>query len=163
MNSTDNQCRVVSQNGRVTSVRGDVADIQIIQTSACASCRIKGICAAGDSSAKTVHVSNPGGLVEGMPVRLDMEERYGWLGVLFAFVLPLIVVVGTLFGLRGVLGSEELAALAGLVALAPYYGILYLTRNYFIRTIRFDAYPLSREAATPTPYAIPALHKEGVQ
>jgi hypothetical protein len=98
-----------------------------------------------------------------MAVRLDMEERFGWLGVLFAFVLPLFVVVGTLFALRGVLGSEELAALAGLAALAPYYGVLYLTRDYFTKTIRFDAYPLSREAVAPTPYSIQALHKEGVQ
>ena len=163
MNPTDNHCRVVRQNGRVMSVYGDVADVQIVQTSACASCRIKGICAAGDSSTKTVRVPNPGGLVAGMSVRLDMEERYGWLGVLFAFVLPLIVVVGTLFALRGALGSEELAALAGLAALAPYYGVLYLTRGYFTRTIRFDAHPLAREAVTPTPYSIQALHKEGVQ
>ncbi|MDA3947876.1 MAG: SoxR reducing system RseC family protein [Spirochaeta sp.] len=163
MNPTDNQCRVVSQNGRVTSVRGDVADVQIVQTSACASCHIKAVCAAGDTSTKTVRVSNPGSLAPGMSVRLDMEERYGWLGVLFAFVLPLIVVVGTLFGLRGVLGSEELAGLAGLAALAPYYGVLYLTRDYFIKTIRFDVHPLSREAAALTPYSIQALHKEGVQ
>jgi positive regulator of sigma E activity len=147
MNHTNDQCRVVSQNGRVVSVRGDVADIQIVQTSACASCRIKGICAAGDTSAKTVNVPNDGTLLPGMSVRLDMRERYGWIGVLFAFVFPLTIVVSTLFGFRSLFGSEEIAALAGIALLAPYYGLLYLTRNYFIKTIRFEAHPTNVEPA----------------
>jgi positive regulator of sigma E activity len=151
MNHTDNQCRVVSRNGRVIAVNGNTADIQIIQTSACASCHIKGICTAGEQSAKTVHVSHNGGLQKDMAVRLDMEERFGWLGILFAFVLPLVVVVTALFALPGVTGSEELAALAGMALLLPYYGLLYLSRDYFRKIIRFDAIPIT------------ALHKEGVQ
>ena len=151
MNHPENQCRVVSRNGRVVSVDGNTADIQIVQTSACASCKIKNICGAGETSAKTIHASHTGGLTPNMSVRIDMEERYGWLGVLFAFVLPLIIVVAALFALRRPLGSEELSALAGLFLLVPYYGILYLTRDYFKKTIRFDAIPL------------PTLQKEGVQ
>ncbi len=151
MNHTDNQCRVVSRNGRVIAVSGNTADIQIIQASACASCHVKGICTAGEQSTKTVHVSHTGGLQKDMTVRVDMEERFGWLGILFAFVLPLWVVVTALFALRGVFGSEEAAALAGIAMLVPYYGLLYLSRDYFKKIIRFDAIPIR------------ALHKEGVQ
>ncbi len=151
MNHTDNQCRVVSRNGRVISVSGSTADIEIIQSGACAHCSIKGVCAAGDTKAKTVRVSHNGALSPNMNVRLDMEERFGWVGVVFAFVLPLIIVVTALFTLRSIVGSEERAALAGLGLLAPYYGFLYLTKDYFVKLIRFHAIPLS------------ALHKEGLQ
>ncbi|MFP4211425.1 MAG: SoxR reducing system RseC family protein [Alkalispirochaeta sp.] len=157
MNHPDNQCRVVSQNGRVMSVRDDVANIQIVQTSACASCRIKGICAAGDAKAKVITVPAGGNLREGMAVRLEMAERYGWIGVILAFLVPLLLVVTTLFLLRKPFGSEELAALAGLGTLVPYYGVLYLTREYFIKTIQFSASPI----VTPRTFA--TLHKEGVQ
>lgn len=162
MNHSNDQCRVVSQNGRVMSVHGDVADIQIVQTSACASCRIRGICAAGDAKARTIPVQNNGSLTPGTEVRLDMKERYGWIGVLFAFVLPLVIVVGALFGFRAPFRSEELAALAGIGLLIPYYGALYLTRDLFIRTIRFDAYPLAAHV-TASPITTEPYYKEGAQ
>ncbi|MFW6228263.1 MAG: SoxR reducing system RseC family protein, partial [Alkalispirochaeta sp.] len=74
-----------------------------------------------------------------------------------AFLVPLLLVVTTLFLLRKPFGSEELAALAGLGTLVPYYGVLYLTREYFIKTIQFSASPI----VTPRTFA--TLHKEGVQ
>jgi len=83
-------------------------------------------------------------------VEINMQERHGWLGVFFAFVAPLLLVVGILFALAGPLGSEESAALVGLAALLPYYGLLYLTRHIFADIIRFDVHPAK-------------LHKEGVQ
>jgi hypothetical protein len=86
----------------------------------------------------------------GARVDINMQERHGWMGVLFAFVLPLVLVVGVLFSLAGPLGSEETAALVGLASLLPYYGLLYLTRNMFAGIIRFDVHPVG-------------LQKEGVQ
>ena len=168
MSHTNDQYRVVSQNGSVVFVRGDVADIQIVQTSACASCRIKGICAAGDTGATTISVPNDASLSPGMGVRLDMRERYGWIGVLLAFVFPLTIVVATLFGIRSLVGSEEIAALTGIALLAPYYGVLYLTRDSLAKTIRFVARPTNAE--TPHGMGSPSMtptslqpHKEGMQ
>ncbi|MFW5695181.1 MAG: SoxR reducing system RseC family protein [Alkalispirochaeta sp.] len=150
MNHIPSQCKVVTQPGVVTALHGTEADIQIVQHSACSSCKIRGLCAPSESSTKTVRVPNHGDLMQGAQVEISMQERHGWLGVFFAFVAPLGVVVGALFTLAGPLGSEESAALVGLAALLPYYGVLYLTRHIFADIIRFDVHPAS-------------LHKEGVQ
>ncbi|MEX2443524.1 MAG: SoxR reducing system RseC family protein [Alkalispirochaeta sp.] len=131
-------------------MHGTEADIEIVQHSACSSCKIRGVCAPSESSTKTIRVPNHGGLAPGTRVDIDMQERYGWMGVLFAFVVPLVLVVGVLFSLSGPLGSEEMAGLAGLASLLPYYGLLYLTRHIFAGIIRFDVHPA-------------AFHKEGVQ
>lgn len=142
MNHIPDQCRVVTQAGLVAAVHGDVADIQIVQTSACASCRIRGVCAAGDSAARIIQVPQSSDLVPGTRVELRMPERHGWLGVLFAFVLPLLLVVGATFGLAGALGGEEAAAMVGIGLLGLYYGALFLTRHIFSRIVQFEAVPL---------------------
>ena len=148
MNYTNNRCAIVTQPGLVTAVHGSDADIEIVQVGACASCRLRGVCAPGDSVAKVVRVQNRGDLVPGMRVTVGMERRFGWLGVLFAFVLPLIIVVGLLFGLSGAVGSEEVSALIGIGALVPYFGGLYLMRDHFASVVHFEA--------------LPAGYKEGV-
>lgn len=164
MNHTRRQCKVVTQPGVVAAVHGDDADIQIVQTSACASCRIRGVCQPGDAASRTIRVPNTAGLVPGNRVELHMAERYGWLGVLLAFVVPLILVVGTLFGLADLLGGQEQAALAGLAALVPYYGTLYLTRQFFAQIVRFDATPAPGAERTGLHLVeATAFPKEGVQ
>lgn len=164
MNDTASQCRVVTQPGVVTAVHGTEADIQIVQTGACASCRIRGVCQPGDVRSRTITVHNRNGLTTGSRVDLHMEERFGWLSVVVAFVVPLILVVGTLFALAPGLGSQELAALVGLGCLIPYYGLLYITRNFFSRIVRFDATPTSTGLSSDLKLIDgPAFHKEGVQ
>jgi positive regulator of sigma E activity len=165
MNHKRRQCRVVTQPGVVSALHGTDADIQIVQTSACASCRLRGVCAPGDAAAKMIRVANPGGLVPGSRVDVHMDERFGWMGIIFAFALPLVIVVGTLFGLAVPLGSEEMAAVAGLGALLPYYGLLYVTRGFFSRIVRFDVTPSERvfPGAGLTLFDSSAFHKEGVQ
>ena len=150
------QCRVVIQPGVVTAVHGMVADIEIVQLEACASCHVKSICTAGDGRRRSVQAPNRHDLVPGDRVDISMEERYGWLGVACAFVIPLIVVVATLFGTADILGSEELGALVGIGALVPYYGALYGMRNRFARIVRFEATPAFGVASDPM------LGKEGI-
>ncbi|HKK47478.1 MAG TPA: SoxR reducing system RseC family protein, partial [Alkalispirochaeta sp.] len=90
MNHIPSQCKVVTQPGVVTALHETEADIQIVQHSACSSCTIRGLCAPSESSTKTIRVPNRGGLTPGAMVEINMQERHGWLGVLFAFVVPLV-------------------------------------------------------------------------
>lgn len=131
----------MERHGVVTAVHGNTADIEIIQMSACASCHIRALCVAGESAPRTVQAPADGALHPGMSVVLSMDERMGWLGVLVGFVLPLILVVATLFALRGVVPREEVAGLIALGALVPYYGAVHHFRGYFDRVVQFRARP----------------------
>ena len=162
------RCREVSRHGVVTAVNGAVADIEIIQRSACSSCHIRALCAAGESSSKLIQAPNDGTLAPGMSVILSMDERIGWLGVLVGFVLPLVLVVSTLFVVRGLIPREEIAGLIAVTTLVPYYGIVHLFRGFFSRVVRFrvERPPIGRhgpaaesDAAHPHPFHI--VQKEG--
>lgn len=142
MNYASGSCRTVTRRGVVTSVTDSVANIEIIQHGACSSCHIKALCGAVDTSRKLIPVPVRPGLEPGTTVDLSMDERFGWLGVLVGFVLPLVIVVGGFFALRGVAPSEEHAALLGVLALAPYFGLVYLFRARLDRVIEFEAAPV---------------------
>jgi positive regulator of sigma E activity len=142
MIDTNDRCREIERHGVVTAVRGSVADIEIIQRSACSSCHIRALCVAGESAPRTVQAPSDGTLAPGMSVILSMDERIGWLGVVMGFVLPLMLVVTVLFSLRGLVRREEIAGLLALASLVPYYGALRLGHGFFDRVVQFRARPL---------------------
>ncbi|MCG8477836.1 MAG: SoxR reducing system RseC family protein, partial [Spirochaetales bacterium] len=94
--------------------------------------------------------------VEGFEVHSGLPEVFPAHGVAFAFVIPLIVVVAVLFGTADIFGNEELAALAGIGTLVPYYAGLYALRRRFERIVRFEATPTFSVASRPM------LGKEGI-
>ncbi len=147
MTQDETRCRVVSQVGTVTRVSGAYADIQILQTGACASCTVKGVCNPGDSSVKLIHARLLGGAVPGDRVLLEMDARNGMLGVLVSYVVPLVLVVAVLFGVRPHVERESWAGLLAIASLVPYFGLIYLARGIFARVIEFRATPLEKEGA----------------
>lgn len=141
MNNHNNRCQVIERHGVVAAVHGAEADIEITQRSACSSCRIRALCAPGDSATRLVRAPNDGALAPGMPVILSMDERIGWLAVLAGFVLPLILVVTILFALRDIVPREEVAGVIAVGALVPYFAILHAFRRFFDRVVRFRVRP----------------------
>ncbi|POR00989.1 hypothetical protein AU468_08950 [Alkalispirochaeta sphaeroplastigenens] len=137
MDIQERGCREVSRQGVVAAVRGAVADVEILQRSACAGCHVKALCAAGESAVKIVQVTNQGNLRPGMTVRVSLEERIGWIGVAVGFVIPLVLVVTVLFSLTRVVSREEFAGLGAVASLVPYYALVYAFRGFFARIVRF--------------------------
>lgn len=76
-----------------------------------------------------------------------MEERWGLLGTLVAFVLPLLLVVTTFFVFNARFDREEWAGLLAVGSLVPYYMAVYLLRDRFARMVTFYARPLVKEGA----------------
>jgi sigma-E factor negative regulatory protein RseC len=88
------------------------------------------MCATAESKEKVITVpDHSGDFHTNEQVWLCGQSSMGLQAVLFAFVFPLIAVVLTvLFGVHRQWG-EALSALAGLLLLLPYYGLLYLFRH----------------------------------
>ena len=62
----------------------------------------------------------------------------GLRATLWAYVVPLLLLMAVLLAVSQVTGSEGLGALMCLLALVPYYGALYLFRNRLQRTFQFQ-------------------------
>ena len=74
-----------------------------------------------------------------------MEERWGLLGTLFAFLLPFLVVVSVFFATRSSVAREEYAGLIAIASLVPYYLMLYRFRSRFAQLVTFSAQPIAKE------------------
>lgn len=145
MTNIQNRCRLVTRQGVVVGTHDRTVDVQIVQMSACASCQLRGVCSASDARAKTVLAQSEGNLRLGDTVELSMEEKYGLLAVLFAFLVPLILMVAALFLSQHMGASEATAALLSLAVPALYFVLIYRFRNVFRNTIHLHATPYGKE------------------
>lgn len=68
---------------------------------------------------------------------VKMEESLGHKAVLMGYVLPLIVLVGSIVLFLSFFKNEGLAALLSILMLVPYYFILYLFRKRLRKEFRF--------------------------
>ena len=123
--------RIASHDGTVKRVLNGAVEVEIVSTSACASCEAHGKCGFAEAKNKTVAVPTADWqrYAEGERVVVNIDESRGMLAVWIAYVLPALVLLGVIIGLS-VAGAPELTvALAALAALALYTGALYLLRG----------------------------------
>lgn len=130
----------ISHTGVVESIEGGRVNVRIVQTSACAACKVAGHCSAAESKEKVVQVDDSVAARRcnvGDKVNVAMTASRGRNAVILAFVIPFIVLVGTLVLCLRITGNEGIAALAGLGSLIPYYACIYLFRNKIARHFSF--------------------------
>lgn len=121
----------VSHSGVVERVEDGCVHVRIVQTSACAACKVAGYCHAAESKEKVVDVycDNSAAYAVGQTVNVLASRQMAGSALLLAFGLPFVVMVSVLVVVLLLTGHEGVAALSALGALIPYYGILWLTRD----------------------------------
>ena len=121
----------ISHRGRVVSVTPEFTTVEIVSESACSACHAKGFCSLGESKLKRVEVPTSGwsGLKPGDEVEVVLKASMGHRAVLFAYLLPLVVLVAVLLAAVTAGLSELHAGLAALAAVAVYYFCLWLMRG----------------------------------
>ena len=125
--------------GVITSISDHKISVMILQQSACSSCHAKGACTAADSKEKMVDVSDFTGKYKVNDlVTVVGQKSMGYKAVWWAFVIPIIIVVSLLVVSISVWGFGDMeAAMAAIVSLVPYYGLLYLLRNKMANSFKF--------------------------
>ena len=120
----------IDHTGIIESIENNLISIRIIQQSACAGCHAKSMCTASDSKEKIIEViDNSGRFHVNEQVMICGESSLGLLAVLYAFVIPLLLIVLALAIGTSMQLSETASALLGMLTVIPYYGLLYLFRN----------------------------------
>lgn len=130
----------IRHQGIVEQLEGDHVTVRIGQTSACAACQLNGHCNASESREKLIEAHRPPDrdLKVGDAVTVSTDLQTGYRAVAWGFGLPLILLVAVIAAVKVISGSEGTAALAGLLALTPYYIVVYLLRHRLARKIRFE-------------------------
>ena len=126
----------IKHSGVVENVVGDSVQVRIVQTSACAACKVAGYCNASESKEKLVDVYHCD--VVGDAVTVTASTQVAAHALLMGFGLPFVVMVVVLYAVLQLTGREGLAALSSLAALVPYYGVLFLFRNRLREKLAFS-------------------------
>lgn len=133
-----NQRETIRHEGIVESIEAKGCRVRILQASACSSCSARQLCRSSESKEKVIDVrGHYPTLQTGDTVIVVGSVRQGLQASILAYVVPLILMVAALFaGTR--LSGEETGALAALLVLALYYGLLYLMRDRIGKKFEFE-------------------------
>ena len=133
----------IKHQGIVENINGSHLQVRIIQTSACASCSIKGHCSSADTKEKLIDVTddNVSSYQPGDRVWVIGELSMGVMAVLLAFILPFLVLIFSLFIFMAIWNDELGSALCSLALLIPYYYILWLNKSRLGKKFSFSISP----------------------
>ena len=130
----------VEHQGVVENVNGYHLQVRIVQTSACAACGARGHCSSADTKEKLVDVTDvhAASYHPGDRVKVVAALSMGAKAVTYAFIIPFLILVLSLFLFTSWIGQELTGALCALAMLVPYYFILWLCRSRMAKKFSFS-------------------------
>jgi len=132
------QRETIRHEGVVERIGAETCQVRILQASACSSCSARQLCRSSESKEKVIEVKGHYPTLQvGDTVTLIGSVRQGLRASVVAYLVPLILMVVALYvGMR--LAGEGTGALAALLTLAVYYGVLYLFRDKLGKYFTFE-------------------------
>ena len=127
----------IRHEGIVERIGTDGCSVRILQASACSSCSARQLCRSSESKEKVIDVKGHYPTLRvGESVTLSGSVHQGLRASVLAYIVPLVLMLTALVaGIR--LSGEGMGALAALLVLALYYGVLYLLRDKLGRQFTF--------------------------
>jgi sigma-E factor negative regulatory protein RseC len=143
---------MIKHDGIVIAVNGDgTVLVRIVQTSACAACKAKAMCASAESKEKEIVALFVGEEAKrregerqdikiGDEVVVMVQQKMGWKAILLAYMLPFIVMMTVVAVGNGLLGiREEVIGTAALCAMGVYYIVLGFFKDKIQKDFSFTA------------------------
>lgn len=139
----------ISHVGVIDSIEDSHVRVRIVQTAACAGCKVASHCHsalslgspkdASEAKVKIIDVwTDTKGLSIGQEVVVSTSGETASRAVLLGFGIPLSILLGVLIGLKMAGEGDVIAALGGIGALIPYYISMWLLRQRIARRVSFQ-------------------------
>jgi sigma-E factor negative regulatory protein RseC len=130
----------ISHSGIVETVSEGCVSVRILQTSACAACKVSGYCHAAEAKEKIVDVygCDTAKYSTGQEVIVTASGSVAKKALILGFGIPFLLVLGVLVAVLLLTNNEGVAALSALGSLLPYYFLLWLRRDSIQRSISFQ-------------------------
>lgn len=130
----------VSHEGVITSINEDEVQVKILSRSGCVSCNIKSACNMSEMQEKIITIPAPKdkNLSIGQEVKISIGIGQANKAVVFAYIIPLIILVSMIFVLNALKLEEGINALISIGSLIPYYLILFLFRDKIKRKFEYE-------------------------
>ena len=131
---------MIRHEGVVLSTNGNMAHVEIVQTSACSACKARSMCMSSESQQKQMDVEMLEPMQVGDRVEVEVRERLAWRAVLLAYILPFVVMMAVIAVLDMTTSwSEAIIGTLSLCAIALYYLILSAFKHKLQKQFSFTA------------------------
>ncbi len=129
----------ISHRGKISAIEDNQITVEILSHSACGSCAARSNCALADCLPKQIKVSSPEDDVffPGEEVEIKINAAAGLKAVFYAYLLPLLLMLGALTAAAAAGANEQISGIFGIIILIPYYFWLFLNRKKLNRQFRF--------------------------
>lgn len=131
---------LIRHEGVVLSTNGNMAHVEIVQTSACSACKARNMCMSSESRQKEMDAVMLEPLRVGDRVEVEVRERLAWKAVLLAYIMPFVVMMAVIAILDfATEWSEAIVGTLSLCAIALYYIVLSMFRHKLQKQFSFTA------------------------
>lgn len=136
----------ITHEGIIKHIQGNHILVRIMQTSACAGCKIANSCHADyspEGKEKMIDVySAADGFYVGQTVTVSTTAAMARKALMMGFVFPLVMLLATLLLLLAMGQTELVAALAAIAVLIPYYIYIWIQRHRLATRLTFSIRPI---------------------
>ena len=128
----------IEHTGIVKAVGSNSVEVEIQNRSACSGCHAKSTCGMSESAAKSIITLRPDFDVKpGDVVCVEASLKQGYYAVVVAYCIPVVLIFAVLIIGNRLNWSETVSALASILALIPYFFLLFLLRDKIGKRISF--------------------------
>lgn len=129
----------ISHTGVVDSIEEGCVKVRILQTSACAACKVSRHCNAAESKEKIVDVldTDVSKFQVGQEVTVWVSPDVANRALMLGFGMPFLLLLVVLGGMLYLTDNEGLSALVALGSLIPYYFLLWFRRDSIRQKLSF--------------------------
>ena len=131
---------IIRHEGIVLSTSGELAHVEIVQTSACAACKARSMCMSSESQQKYIDAVMLEPMKTGDRVEVEVREHLAWRAVLLAYVLPVVVMLVVMVALTCLTPyNEAIVGSVSLASIALYYIVLGAFKGRLQKQFSFTA------------------------
>lgn len=130
---------IIKHQGIILKITSELISVKIISQSACAQCDARKSCGMMECQDKVIDIKNDkiDDYKLGQKVSVSMSAQSGFLAVFWGYVLPLILVLLTLFVGIFIGCGELISGLSAIIILIPYYFGLFLCQKHLNAQFKF--------------------------
>ena len=118
-------------SGKILEINPDFTTVQIIVSSACATCHAKSMCGMSEDEEKVIMVpTDPYADHQvGDEVQVMTKMTMGLKAVWISYVIPLAILMILILSLSSVIGNEVISGLVAIGGVGVYYLVIWLLRD----------------------------------
>lgn len=129
----------IEHTGRVQRIEKNRVFVMITAAAACSTCRARKACGVTESADKIIEVMtvDAENFAPGDEVVVGVKRRVGMKAVMYAYTLPLAVLIVLLVAAKAAGASDPVAGVAAVGGVALYYLSLWLLKERIAATVTF--------------------------